>query len=160
MPARLFKRRAEIWPCTEKSVARHNDLPHALIHSDVHLKNWFITKDDKLGLADWQLVTIGHWSRDFAFSTTSALTVEQRRDWHKDLLRLYLDLMAERGVPKIDFDEAFLNVRQQLMTALAFWTITMCPTDDMPAMQPERTTFEFLKRFGAAIDDYDTLDSF
>jgi len=160
MPARLFRRRAEIWPATEKSVERHRVLPHTLIHSDVHYKNWYLTADDQMGLADWQLTTIGHWSRDFVFATTTALTVDQRRDWQEDLLRLYLDLMAEQGVRDTGFDDALLNIRQQLFTALAFWTITLCPTGDMPAMQPERTTYEFLHRLETAIDDYDALDAF
>jgi hypothetical protein len=29
----------------------------------------------------------------------------------------------------------------------------------MPAMQPERTAYEFLRRLLAAIDDYDALDA-
>jgi hypothetical protein len=78
----------------------------------------------------------------------------------EELLRLYLDKMAALGCTRESFDDSMLNIRQQLFTALAFWTITMCPTPDMPAMQPERTTFEFLRRFGAAIDDYDALDAF
>src|SRR5450631_3574805 len=67
IPARLFKRRAKIWPSTLKSVARHNQLPETLIHSDVHFKNWYITKEQRMGLSDWQLTTIGHWSRDYVF---------------------------------------------------------------------------------------------
>lgn len=160
LPERLARRRDDIWPATEASVERHNHLPHTLIHSDVHLKNWFILPDGRMGLHDWQLATIGHWSRDFAFSLATALTVEQRRDWFEDLLRLYLDRMEALGGGKNDFDDAFLNVRQQLMTVLAFWTITMCPTGDFPDMQPERTTREFLIRIGTAIDDYGTLDLF
>ena len=160
MPARLFKRRSEIWPATERSVERHRHLPQSLIHSDVHLKNWYLTPDDRMGLADWQLVTIGHWSRDFVFATTTALTIEQRRAWQEDLLRLYLDKMVELGTPRTPFDDALLNIRQQLFSALAFWTITLRPTADMPAMQPERTTYEFLRRFGAAIDELDALDAF
>lgn len=160
LPAGLIRRRGAIWDATEKSVARHLELPRTLIHSDVHFKNWYITPDDRMGLADWQLTTIGHWSRDFIFSTLTSLTVEQRRDWLEDLLRLYLDLMAEKGAPAIGFDEALRNVRQQMFTAFAFWTITMRPTGDMPAMQPEHTTLEFLRRMGAAIDDYDSLDAF
>lgn len=160
LPERLIRRRSEVWDATEKSVRRHLELPRTLIHSDVHLKNWYIAPGDRLGLADWQLTTIGHWSRDFIFSTLTALTVEQRRDWLEDLLRLYLDLMASKGVPPVSFDDALRNVRQQMFTAFAFWTITMCPTGDMPAMQPEHTTFEFLRRMGTAIDDYDSLDAF
>lgn len=160
LPAALIRRRSEVWDATEKSVARHLELPRTLIHSDVHLKNWYITPDDRMGLADWQLTTIGHWSRDFIFSTLTALTVEQRQDWLEDLLRLYLDLQAERGVPRTGFDEALVLVRQQMFTAFAFWTITMRPTADMPAMQPERTTLEFLRRMGSAIVDYNALDAF
>jgi hypothetical protein len=159
MAPRLFKRRSEIWPATERSVARHTVLPQTLIHSDVHLKNWYITQEGGMGLADWQLVTIGHWSRDFVFATTTALTVDQRREWHPELLRYYLEQLAEQDAPRTSFDEAFLNIRQQLFTALAFWTITLCPTGDMPAMQPERTAYEFLRRLLAAIDDYDALDA-
>lgn len=159
LPERLAARRGDVWRATEASVQRHNDLPHTLIHSDVHLKNWFLLDDDRMGLHDWQLTTIGHWSRDFAFSLTTALTVEQRRNWFEDLLRLYLARMEANGTGPLEFDEAFLNVRQQLMTAFAFWTITMCPTGDMPAMQPERTTIAFLTRMGTAIDDYGSIDS-
>lgn len=160
IPARLFKRRSEIWPATERSVLRHNDLPHTLIHSDVHFKNWFILGDGRLGLSDWQLTTIGHWSRDFAFAITTSLTVENRRRWGDDLLRFYLDEMARRGVPAVAFEEARRNVAQQLFSALAFWTITLRPADDMPAMQPEHTTYEFIKRLATAIDDLDALDAF
>lgn len=159
LPAALVSRRADVWPATMASVARHEHLPHTLIHSDVHLKNWFIAGDGRMGLHDWQLTTIGHWSRDFAFALTSALTVDQRRNWFEDLLRLYLEEMAASGAGPIDYDDAFRNVREQLMTVFAFWTITMCPTGDMPAMQPERTTTEFLIRMGTAIDDYGSIDS-
>ncbi|MDB5702360.1 MAG: hypothetical protein JWL66_2559 [Sphingomonadales bacterium] len=160
IPARLFKRRGEIWPATGASVARHSSLPQTLIHSDVHFKNWYILGDGRLGLNDWQLTTIGHWSRDFAFATTTSLTVENRRKWGDELLRVYLDQMAERGVPAVAFEDARRNVRQQLFSALAFWTITLRPADDMPAMQPEHTTYEFIKRLATGIDDLDALDSF
>jgi hypothetical protein len=160
IPPRLFKRRAEIWPCTMQSAARHSQLPETLIHSDVHFKNWYIMRDQQMGLSDWQLATIGHWSRDYVFATTTALTVENRRAWDKELLRYYLDRMAEYGVPQVSLDEAQLNIRQQLFSALAFWTITLRPADDMPAMQPEHTTYEFIRRMATAIDDLDAVDSF
>lgn len=160
MSARLFSRRAEIWPKTMQSAANHAHLPQTLIHSDVHLKNWFLLPDNRMGLHDWQLATIGHWSRDLIYTMTTALTIEQRRAWERDLITLYLDKMAGHGVPRVTFDEAMRNCRQQLMTALAFWTITLRPAPEMTDMQPERTTWEFLSRFYAAIDDHDALDAF
>lgn len=160
MPERLFNRRSEIWPATEKSAARHAELPHSLIHCDVHLKNWYITSDGNMGITDWQCVNTGHWSRDFIYTITTALTIEDRRKWEGTLLTIYLDQMEAQGVPRVSDEEAWINLRQQLMTALAFWTITLRPSPGMPAMQPERTTHEFLRRLYAAIDDHNALDSF
>lgn len=160
MPPRLFARREEIWPATLESARRHDDLPRTLIHCDVHLKNWYIANNGSMGLSDWQITNVGHWSRDLIYTITTALTVEDRRAWEQDLVRLYLDLMEERGVPREPLDQVWHNLRQQLMTALAFWTITLCPAEGMPDMQPLRTTREFLKRLLTAIDDHDALQSF
>ena len=160
MAPRLFRRRGEIWPASERSVARHEELPHSLIHCDVHLKNWYVTKANVMGLSDWQIVSSGHWSRDVVYTMATALTIENRRKWEKDLVLFYLDKMAELGVPRVSPEESWKNLRQQLFTALAFWTITLRPAPGMPDMQPERTTLEFLRRLYAAIDDHDALDSF
>lgn len=160
MPARLFARRAEIWPATMQSVERHNQLPHTLIHCDVHLKNWYIAENGAMGLSDWQITSIGHWSRDLIYTITTALTIENRRAWERDLVGLYLDLMEQRGVPREPIDQVWTALRQQLMTALAFWTITLKPADGMPDMQPLRTTREFLNRLLVAIDDHQSLDAF
>jgi len=159
IPSRLFKRRAEIWSATERSVLLHKHLPHSLSHNDVHFKNWYIANNGDMGLADWQLTATAHWSKDYTYTVASALSVENRRKWDKDLLRFYLDKMAEFGVPPIPFDDAFLYIRQQLFAPLSFWTVTLRPTDDMPDMQPERTTYEFIKRMTTAMDDFDSLDS-
>lgn len=160
IPARLVKRRAEIWPRTMECVDRHAALPQMVTHNDVHLKNWFATRDGRMGLGDWQTVAVGNWSRDFAYAISTALTIENRRAWEKDLLRMYLEKLRERGGPAVLFEEAWTLYRQQLFTALAFWTLTLTPSTEQPDMQPEHTTEAFLKRIGAAIDDLDALDSF
>lgn len=98
-------------------------------------------------------------SRDYAYATSTTLAVEDRRKGEKDLLRLYLEKMAEFGVPKIAFDDAWLAIRQQLPTALAYWTITLRPAEGMPPMQPESISYELIKRITAAMDDTDSLDS-
>lgn len=159
IPPRLFKRRTEVWAATEKSVVLHDRLPRTLIHCDVHLGNWYKAGNGDMGLTDWQVASIGHWSRDFIYATTTCLAVEDRRRWEEDLLRLYLDEMEQRGVPRIPFDQAWLCVRQQLPTALAFWTITLRPSQGMPAMQPESISYELIRRLTTAMDDYDTLDA-
>jgi|TARA_R110001606_G_scaffold342476_1_gene490994 hypothetical protein len=160
MAPRLLARRHEIWGVTMESVERHNRLPQTLIHGDVHLKNWYHSDSGAMGLSDWQITSVGHWSRDLIYTITTALTVENRRAWEQDLVKLYLDLMEERGVPREPADQVWLSLRQQLMTALAFWTITLHPAEGMPDMQPLRTTRVFLNRLLTAIDDHESLDAF
>jgi hypothetical protein len=160
VPQSLFARSSEIWEATLKSVARHDELPWTLNHGDVHLKNWYIRNAPKMGLSDWQSLNRGHWARDLAYVITTALCVEDRRRWERDLIAYYLERQHEAGAPKVNFDEAWLNYRQQLFGALAFWTQTMAPTKDMPEMQPKETTLEFIHRLSHAVDDLDSLNSF
>jgi len=159
VPERLFAREAEVWPATVKASARHGALPLTITHGDVHLKNWYITNEGRMGLSDWQVTSKGHWSRDVAYTISTALTVEQRRAWEQDLLRIYLDAFAAAGGEAVSFDEAWLNYRQQLLTTLAWWTMTLTPGKDVPDMQPRDITVEFIRRIAVAIDDLDALDS-
>ena len=52
-----------------------------------------------------------------------------------------------------------LRYRQQMFAALAWWTGTLGQPPDAPAMQPQETSLEFIKRMAVALDDLDCLDS-
>ena len=161
MSPALAARRDEIWPATMESARRHDDLPHTFTHNDVHFKNWYVINDgNRMGLSDWQIVCRGHWSRDLIYSLSTALTIENRRAWMEDLVNLYVELMTGYGVDMPEIEEVWLNLRQQLMTTLAFWTITLVPAPSMPDMQPRDITIEFLRRIYACMEDYNALDAF
>lgn len=160
IPARLYRRAAEIWPKTVAAVDLNKHLPQTFVHSDVHLKNWYITASGAMALTDWQCASTGHWGRDFGYAIATALTVEDRRAWERDLLTMYLDELHASGGPNVTFDEGWLQYRQQLMSALTWWTITYNPAPGMPEdMQPVETAREFVKRLATAIDDLETLDA-
>ncbi len=158
IPARLFARAAEIWPATVRSVARQRDLPHSVIHSDVHLKNWYIAASGEMGLNDWQCVCRGHWGRDLAYAISTALEVDDRRNWERELIALYLDCLAEHGAPRIAFDEAWTHYRLELFGALAWWTGTLGQPPNAPEMQPRDSCLQFIGRMATAIDDLGSLD--
>ncbi|MET0661126.1 MAG: phosphotransferase [Steroidobacteraceae bacterium] len=160
IPARLYKRSAEVWPATLASVAAHPRLPQTLMHGDVHLRNWYIASDGEMGLGDWQMICSANWSRDVAYAIATALTVDDRRAWEKDLIALYLDEVAQAGLPTPSREVALTLYRQQLFAALAWWTITLTPSPEMPDMQPAASSLEFIKRITHAIDDLDALESF
>jgi hypothetical protein len=160
IPSRLYARYAEIWPKTLASVELHQGLPHTLQHGDVHLKNWYVAGNGEMGLSDWQCCGRGHWARDVAYAVSSALLPEDRRAWERELLALYLDSLHAAGGPRVSFDQALLAFRQQLLTALTWWTITLTPAEGLPDMQPRDTTLEFLRRISTAMDDLESLDAF
>lgn len=158
IPPAVYRRYDEVWPKTLASAEKHNQLPQTFVHNDVHLKNWYCLPGDKMGLSDWQCATRGHWSRDLAYTIVTACTVEDRRRWERDLIAYYLEQMAQRGATNISFEEAWNNYRQQMMSVLTWWTITLSPAEGMPEMQPRDITLEFIRRITVAMDDLGTMD--
>src|SRR6266566_725418 len=159
IPAEVLARREEVWPATIRALAVHESEPQGLIHSDVHIGNWYQTGADQMGLCDWQCLSRGHWSRDFAYAVTASLTPENRRNWERDLLARYIERFAEQTGVKPDFDLSFLRYRQQILHALAMWTITLCHSPLLPNMQPEDTTLTMIERITTAMADLDSIDS-
>lgn len=160
IPSSLFARRKEIWPATRKSVERHRHLPETLSHGDTHLRNWYIGAESEVGLSDWQAITRSHWSRDLAYVLVTSLTIEDRRRLERELIDYYLDQLQQISGQVISAKGVFDNYRQQMMTVLTFWTVTMNPAPGMPDFQPRDSTIEMVRRIAAAIDDLDVLDSF
>lgn len=97
--------------------------------------------------------------RDFAYAVSAALAPEDRRRWERDLLARYLEGLVERCGARLDFDRGFTQYRQQLLHALAMWTITLCHSPLLPSMQSEAMTLAMIERMAIAIADLDSLDS-
>jgi aminoglycoside phosphotransferase (APT) family kinase protein len=159
IPPEVMARRDDVWPATMRALALHDSEPQGLIHSDVHIGNWYRTGAGEMGLCDWQCLSRGHWSRDFAYAVTASLTPDDRRNWERELLARYIERFAEKTGVKPDFDASFQHYRQQIVHALAMWTITLCHSRLLPNMQPEDTTITMIQRMATAMADLDALDS-
>ena len=160
MPADLLARRTEIWPAVMRALDLHRALPATLIHSDVHIGNWYQTNAGHMGLCDWQCPSKGHWSRDFAYAVTAALEPHDRRLWERELLRRYLGRLQEICGARTSLDDAWTWYRQQIFQAFTMWTITLCHSPLLPSMQPEPMTLAMIARIATALSDLDCLDSF
>lgn len=159
MPAKLMRRRREVWPATMKALAVHRSEPSTFLHSDVHIGNWYQTGAGRMGLCDWQCPSRGHFSRDLAYTISSALEPDDRRTWERELVARYLERLAEHGAPHLSFDRAFTWYRQQLLHAFSMWTITLRHSLLLPSMQSEAMTLAMMERIAVAMDDLDALDS-
>jgi hypothetical protein len=160
VPPDISRRRSEIWPSTMKALDLHRKPPYTLLHSDVHLGNWYVSGENRLGLCDWQCLGRGHWARDVAYALATTISIEDRRAWERDLLRRYLEQMREKCGLSISFEEAWDLYRQQVFLALMMWTPTLVHTRTTPDMQPEEMSLEMIRRMTAAMSDLHSLDSF
>jgi thiamine kinase-like enzyme len=159
LPTKLAARVDEIGGLTERAFLSHAKLPATLIHSDVHLKNWYVAASGEMGLMDWQVLTRGNGIRDLAYAISTALTVENRRAWEMDLVRYYLERLKEEAGSAPAFDVALTLYRQQLFCALAMWTTTLAPPEGAPAMQPPETALRFIDRMAQAIEDLEAWNA-
>ena len=64
-------------------------------------------------------------ARTGAYAVTASLTPDDRRNWERDLLARYIERFAEKTGVKPDFNLSFTHYRQQIVHALAMWTITL-----------------------------------
>ena len=159
IPQSMLARRDAVWPAAMRALAVHESEPQGLLHSDVHIGNWYQTGAGNMGLCDWQCLARGHWSRDVAYMITAALTPDDRRAWERDLLVRYLERFAALAGDRPDFDRSFLNYRQQMVHALLMWTITLCHSPLLPNMQPVDATLTMIGRIATAMADLDALDA-
>ena len=86
--------------------------------------------------------------------------MDNRRTWERDLVAYYVEQLHAAGAPPVDVDTAWRIYRQQLFSALAWWTGTLGQPPEAPKMQPPATSREFIRRITHAIDDLDALASF
>jgi hypothetical protein len=80
-------------------------------------------------------------------------------DWERDLLARYLERLGEHTGQRLDFGQSFTWYRQQLLHALAVWTITPRHSPLLPSVQSEPMTFAMIERMAVAIDNLNALDS-
>lgn len=156
-PDEFRRHRNDVFEALMTSLSLHRSAATTLLHSDVHSRNWYLTPDGGMGLYDWQLLSRGSWAMDVAYALSSALTVDDRRAWERELVALYTDRLHAAGGPDIPFDEAWLAYRQQPFHGLVFWLYTIGAGRMQPAMQPDEVSLANLERMTNMIVD---LESF
>jgi thiamine kinase-like enzyme len=160
VPDEVYARRAELQPKLMRSLALHAAGPVTLLHQDMHLGNWLRDPDGRMGLYDWQCVGRGQWAQDFSYALAATLPTADRRNWERDLLRLYLDRLAAAGVAEpLGFDAAWLSYRQQPLHALtlAFFSIGGSRLENQ--LQPLGYMLWAIERIAQLTADLETFDA-
>ncbi len=142
----------------------HHDAVHdewekgawSLVHGDCHWGNLFLD-DDRIGFFDWGCMAYMPGMRDVGYFLCMGLTVEDRRSYERDLIRIYVDSVAMGGGPAMDPQDAwFLHRLHAAYTipASAPATIYELLKDEVD-FDPE-VVAEFMRRSSAAVADLDT----
>lgn len=137
------------------SLAANGERPHTLLHSDPHISNWYLTADGSMGLFDWQTLARGQWALDLTYTLASALTIDDRRAWERDLLRLYLDQLP--AIHRPGWDEAWLAYRCQTLHPLIWWLYALGTGSTESDIQPREHCEINVHRFATAVEDLDTV---
>lgn len=100
--------------------------PYCIVLGDCHQGNTYILPNGERLWLDWQLVRRGRPWRDLTYFTVGALTIDERRAHHRDLVKQYrshLIATGAKGVP--DFDEIWDQVRIWVMYGIQAWAANM-----------------------------------
>jgi thiamine kinase-like enzyme len=159
IPPELFSRRREVHAALMRSLEINTSGPQTLLHGDVHPGNWYVTGDGRMGLYDWQCIVRGGWARDVAYALSTHLSVEQRRNWERDLVARHRERLAEAGCEPPGLEESFLAYRQQMPHAMFMWLGTIGRYRLQPDMQPKDITLESVRRTCQAAADLESLDA-
>jgi hypothetical protein len=157
LPASLKGRKEDVWTAFLKSMEISSRRPLTYICGDPHLRNFYKLSSGRVGFADWQVTMKGAWSFDFAYTLLTALSLEQRRAWDKELLLFYLARVKERGGDPPPLAEAWELYRRQTLYTYVGWLATIGFGALQPSMQPDSASLEFIKRAAYAMEDLDSL---
>jgi thiamine kinase-like enzyme len=121
----------------------------SVIHGDTHIGNFYLDREGRPSLLDWQLVQRGPWYLDVGYHIASALTVDDRRKAEKDLVRHYLDRLRAAGVEPPSWDDAWLGIRRGILHGFYLWGITL--------LVDPKVTRVLQTRLGTAAADHDVF---
>jgi aminoglycoside phosphotransferase (APT) family kinase protein len=131
---------------------RHRAEAACLSHGDAHIGNAYLDADRQPTFFDWQGVCIGPPLDDVSYFITGALSIADRREHERALLRHYLAALSTAGAPVPGFDDAWHAYRCYALHGF-LWVVTP------PLMQPWRNVSAMADRHIAAILELETLSA-
>jgi hypothetical protein len=119
------------------------------IHGDDHCGNVH-ELNGQMGFHDWQTMQRGNWSIDVGYHLGAALSIEDRRQHEQELLKFYLERVAEFGGEKLSWDTAWRLYREGAAYGFFMWGITQRVSDDI--------TDANVHRLGTAVADHGSYE--
>ena len=128
--------------------------PQTLLHGDPHIGNTYVLPGGEVGFLDWQVARRGNFSLDVGYFLQGALTIADRRDHERELLREYRDALALPSDEMPTMDEVWLRYRASVAHGLTLWLCTA--SADGGLWQRAEVAVTLAQRYAAAYADLDT----
>jgi len=157
LPPGLHRQRDRLWSAYVTALDLATKGSPTFLHGDCHVANYYQTDTGRMGLCDWQVSLKGLWAYDYCYTLTSALSIENRRAWERDLLGYYLDRLHAEGGPQLGFDDAWLAYRQQPLYGLHAWLWTVGRSRLQPKMHPPANCLSLIERMSHAVADLESI---
>jgi aminoglycoside phosphotransferase (APT) family kinase protein len=157
IPPALRSRRRDIRTALRRSMAVASQGPRTYLHGDLHVANTYLTADGAVGVCDWQVGLQGSWAHDYAYILATALEVEDRRAWERELLSFYLERLSAAGGGAIPMGQAWLAYRRATLYPYFAWLYTIGRWRLQPRFQPDAVSLVLIRRIAAAVEDLDSL---
>jgi hypothetical protein len=159
IPPALRGRQADLYEGLRRSMRLATSGPHTYLHGDLHIANTYLTRHGRMGVADWQAGLMGSWACDYAYIFATALEVEDRRAWERDLLEFYLDRLVAAGGGSIGKSDAWQAYRRSMFYPYFAWVYTLGRSRLQPRFQPDEVSLTMVRRISAAIHDLGALSA-
>ena len=157
LPSALQGRQSDLFTGMRRSMRILSEGPPTYLHGDLHVANTYFARDGAVGICDWQVALRGSWAHDYGYIVATALEVEDRRRWERELLGFYLARLAAAGGPTIEEANAWRAYRQATLYPYFAWIYTIGRSRLQPTFQPDEVSLAMIGRIAAAIDDLDSL---
>jgi aminoglycoside phosphotransferase (APT) family kinase protein len=157
IPSALRPRQDELFNGMRRSMQILAEGACTYLHGDLHIANTYCTQEGRIGVFDWQAGLKGSWAHDYAYLLATALEVEDRRRWERDLLDFYLECLRASGGDAIRREPAWTAYRQATLYPYCAWVYTIGRSRLQPSFQPEQTSLAMIERISSAIEDLDSL---
>ena len=130
--------------------------PFTLSHGDCRSDNIFCPSEEggEFAVIDWQLAGMGQPMTDIARWLTQSISIEQRRETEKDLLKLYHQRLVEYGVKDYSYRQMMQDYKLNLVIILLMFSMSMDGIDQTPE-RAKALFHQFYSRLDAALVDWE-----
>ena len=130
--------------------------PFTLTHGDLRTDNIIPPSPEggRVAVIDWQLAGIGDPANDIARWLVQSISIEDRRDTEKELLKLYHDRLVEYGVKRYSYKKFINDYKTNLIVVLLMFSMSMDAVDQS-SDRAKALFHRFYSRLDAALVDWE-----